>query len=113
MILVAGNSVYASDVRAAFARNALRSIFITSLPPARNQPRAEIPKPATDVDAFLTANATDKTLLFRLQKGFQKKKSHYSLCVFLVPHKELSLRCLETLQLSAHLFAISPHMDPQ
>ncbi len=72
-ITVAGNSVFASDVRAPSARNALRSVFITSLPPAQKQPRAEIPKPATDVDAFLTVNAADKTLLFRLQKGFQRK----------------------------------------
>lgn len=66
-------SLCASGAHAAFARSALRSIFITSLPPAREQPRAEIPKPATDVDAFLKMNVADKTLTFRLQKGFQIK----------------------------------------
>lgn len=70
MISAGGNPVYASDVHAAFARSTLRSIFITSPPPARNQPRAEIPKPAKDVNAFLKVNAADKTLTFRLQKGF-------------------------------------------
>lgn len=80
-MLSVGNSVYASDVHAAFARSTLGSIFITSPPPARNQPRepnqprAKIPKPAVDVDAFLELNATDKTpLALRLQKRFKKKK---------------------------------------
>lgn len=73
-ISAAGNSICASDVHADFARSALRSIFITSWPPAQIQPRTKIPKPATDVDAFLKVNATDKTpLTLRLQKGFEKK----------------------------------------
>lgn len=66
----------ASGAHAAVARSALGTIFITSLPPARTQPRAKLPKPAIDVDEFLKVNASDKTpLTFRLRKGFPKKGS--------------------------------------
>lgn len=70
VIIAAGNSVHLSDVHAPFARSALGSIFITSLPPAQDQPRDEIPKPAMDVDVFLKMNAANKTTpTLRLQKG--------------------------------------------
>lgn len=57
-----------------FARNTLRSIFITSPPPAPTQPRAGVPEPALDVDAFLKVNATDKDSHIQITKRISEKK---------------------------------------
>ena len=62
-----------------FARNTLRSIFITSLPPAPTQPR--VPEPALDVDAFLKVNATDKDAHIQITKRISEKKKKSSRAV--------------------------------
>lgn len=59
-----------------FARNTLRSIFITSPPPAPPQPRAGVPEPALDVDAFLKVNAADKDSHIQITKRISEEKKN-------------------------------------
>lgn len=91
MISSAGNSVYPRDVRAVPARSSLWSIFTTSPPPAWDQPRAEIPKLAVDVDAFLKVNAADTTLILSLHGETDALYRAFSP----ISHKEQIIRCVK------------------